>query len=341
MMTIRNNIAFYRDKLEFHKYESQINSYINKVVHEFTMVYKGIVNFKIREIFWDLVDERIEFDHTHWYHVFASMMGKIVMYDILFEEKIIEQFHKDIHNHWAGYLADLIIPHEPKLSKDFFGILIRNLPVPDYEAVLQLYVEGVILFEEDLKEILYNPQITMPKKILKFKTHFSNLFEILLAKCHFIDQEIAQYGGIAHKNSLHEIFQLNNSNERTPPEKLKQILIDLVHIRNGISHASHGGIVPIENKGIRIRDYKPDGTMSFERFFTVEQLYNYHYMILLLLMEFELVALMLTLHRTIREANIKYKKRLICSKCGHESVVYVYPGRPDVICNKCKTRFPI
>jgi len=125
-MEIKNHITYYRDKLDFHKYESQINIYINQIVHEFTIAYKGIVNFKIRDVFWDFVDDKIEFDRNNWYHVFASMMGKIVMYEML--------------------------------------------------------------FEENLKQIFFNPQIKLPAKILKFKTHFSNLFEVLLAKCRFLDQ---------------------------------------------------------------------------------------------------------------------------------------------------------
>jgi len=42
-------------------------------------------------------------------------------------------------------------------------------------------------------------------------------------------------------------------------------------------------------------------------------------------MEFELVALMLSLHRSIREANFKYNKKLICPKCANESIIFVHP----------------
>ena len=92
---------------------------------------------------------------------------------------------------------------------------------------------------------------------------------------------------------------MNNNNERTPPKPIKETLIVLIHIRNAITHAFKSGIVYFEKKGIRIRDYKPSGKKTFERYFIFEELYDYYYLILILLMEFELVALMLTLHRVI------------------------------------------
>jgi len=43
-MSKRNHIEFYREKLDYHKYQSEINKYTNKIVHEFTKAYKGITN---------------------------------------------------------------------------------------------------------------------------------------------------------------------------------------------------------------------------------------------------------------------------------------------------------
>jgi len=340
-MSIRNHIEFYREKLDYHKNQSKIDNYINKIIHEFTLVYKGITNYRIREVFWDLVDKKIEFDLGSWYHVFASLMGKLTAFEILFEEKKINKFHKDARNEWIEYLAKLLIPYEPMISNKFFIELIQNMPVPDYDTVLELYEEGIILFNENLKKIFFNNSISPHEKILKFKTHFLNLFEIFLAKCSFIDQELSKHGETAHKNNLHEIFQLNNLNKRTPPKLLRNILVVLNHIRNAISHSSKAGIVYFEEKGIRVRDFNRKGKLSFERFFTFEELYDYYYLLLILLMEFELMALMLSLHRDIRELNIKYNKRYKCSICGHEGVVFVYPERSNVVCDQCKTRLVI
>ncbi|MFW9972604.1 MAG: hypothetical protein ACFFDF_20630 [Candidatus Odinarchaeota archaeon] len=341
-MSTRNHIEFYRKKLDYHKYQFEINKYINKIVHEFTLVYRGITNYRITKVFWDLVDEKIEYDPGNWYHVFASFMGKLTMYEILFVEKKINKFHKDIHNEWAGYLAELLIPHEPMIPDKFFINLIQNMPVPDYESVLELYKEGILLFNnENLKQILFDISIEPQEKILKYKVHFLNLFEVLLAKCSFIDQELSRHGETAHINSLHEIFQLNNSNERTPPKLIKKTLIVLSHIRNAISHGSTAGIVYFEKKGVRVRDFRGNGKLTFEHFFTFEEIYNYYYLLLILLMEFELVALMLSLHRIIRELNIKYNKKFKCSICGYESVVFVHPERTNVVCDKCKKRHRI
>ncbi len=340
-MSTRNNIKFYREKLDYYKFQSKIDRYINRIVHEFTLVYKGITNYRIREIFWDLVDKKIRYDPGSWYHVFASLMGKLTAFEIMFEEKRINKFHKDARNEWVGYLANLLIPHEPKITNKFFINLIQNIPVPDYESVLELYEEGIILFNENLKEIFFDNSVSPHEKILKFKTNFLNLFEVFLGKCKFIDQELSRHGENAHVNSLHEIFQLNNSNERTPPNLLRDILIVLIHIRNAISHGSKAGIVYFEKKGIRVRDFNSKEELSFEHFFTLEELYDYYYLLLILLSEFELMAIMLTLHRVIRELNFKYNKRFKCSKCGHENVVFFYPKRPNVVCVECKTRLII
>lgn len=340
-MSKRNHIEFYREKLDYHKYQSEINKYTNKIVHEFTKAYKGITNYRILEVFWDLVDKNIGYDPRNWYHVFASFIGKLVIFEILYVEKKINKFHKEMHNEWTGYLANLLIPHEPKIPNKFFIELIQNMPVPDYETVIELYEEGIILFNENLKEIFFTNSINPYEKILKFKSNFSNLFEVFLSKCRFIDQELSKHGETAHKNSLHEIFQLNNSNERTPPNLLRNSLIVLNHLRNAISHSSNTGIVYFEKKGIRVRDSNSKGELTFKQFFTFEELYDYYYLLLILLMEFELIALMLSLHRVIRELNIKYNKKFECPICGHENVVFVHPERAFVVCDKCKTHHRI
>jgi len=340
-MSTRNYIKFYRDKLNYHKYQLEINKFINKIVHEFTLAYKGITNYRICEIFWDLVDKNIEYDPRIWYHVFANLMGKLVVYKIMFVEKKIIKFHNDVRNEWVGYLAKLIIPYEPKIPNKFFIDLIQNMPVPDYETVQELYEEGIILFNENFKSKLLDPTISPHERILKFKSHFLNLFEVLLAKCSFLDQELSKHGEIAHINSLHEIFQLNNSNERTPPSLLRNILIVLNHIRNAISHGFKAGIVYFEGKGVRVKDFNSKGKLTFEHYYTFEELYDSYYMLLIFLMEFELMALMLSLHRAIRELNIKFNKRFICSICGHENVVFVHPERTNVVCDECKTRHRI
>ncbi|MFX1260232.1 MAG: hypothetical protein ACFFAN_20470 [Promethearchaeota archaeon] len=340
-MSTRNYIEFYRKKLDYHNYESKIDKYINTIVHEFTLHYKGIINYRIREIFWNLVDNKIEFDPGNWYHVFANFMGKLVIYEILFDEKRINRWHKDVHNEWTVYLAKLIIPFEPMIQNQFFIELIQNMPVPDYETILELFEEGVILFNDNIKEIFFDKNISPYERILKFKANFKNLFEVFLAKCSFVDQELAKYGETSHIHSLNEIFQLNNNNKRTPPELLRQVLIVLNHIRNAISHGSKAGIVYIEGKGIRVRDFKRNGALSFEYYFTFEELYDYYYILLILIMEFELISLMLTLHRVIRELNIKYNKKFICPKCGIENVVFIHPNRTNVVCDKCKMRYHI
>jgi len=340
-MSTRNHFEFYRQRIDYHKYQDKINKFINQIVHEFTKAYKGIANYRIPTVFWELVDNKIKFDPGNWYHVFANLMGKLTAIEILFEEKKFARFHKDAHNEWVGYLADLIIPYEPKIPNRFFIELIQNMPVPEYETVLELYEEGIIMFNENLKEIFFDISIPPSEKILKFKSHFINLFDIFLAKCVFADQELSKHGETAHKNSLYEIFQLNNSNKRTPPNLLRDILIILNHIRNAISHSSSAGIIFIEGIGLKIRDFRSSGELTFERIFTFEELYDYYYMLLILVMEFELMAIMLSLHRVIRELNFKYNKMFKCSSCGHEQVVFAFPGRVDVVCDECKLRYRI
>ena len=130
-MSARNYIEFYREKLDYHKYEFEINKYINKIVHEFTLAYKGITNYRIREVFWDIVDKRIKYDPSICYHVFANLMGKLVVYKIMLVEKKINKFHNDTRNEWIGYLAKLVIPYEPMIHNKFFNELIQNMPVHD------------------------------------------------------------------------------------------------------------------------------------------------------------------------------------------------------------------
>ena len=50
---------------------------------------------------------------------------------------------------------------------------------------------------------------------------------------------------------------------------------------------------------------------------------------------------MLALHRIIRDLNFKYNRKHVCKVCGNESVVFVYPERTSIVCDKCKSRFKI
>ena len=58
---------------------------------------------------------------------------------------------------------------------------------------------------------------------------------------------------------------------------LKDILIILNHIRNAISHSSNAGIVFIEGKGLRVRDFKSNGELSFEKIYSYQELYDFYY----------------------------------------------------------------
>ena len=68
-MPTRNYIEFYREKLDYHKYQSKINKYTNKIVHAFTKKYKGITNYRVLEVFWDLVDIKVNYDQRNWWEV--------------------------------------------------------------------------------------------------------------------------------------------------------------------------------------------------------------------------------------------------------------------------------
>ena len=341
-MPVHNHIESYRNKIDFNKYQKQIDRLINRIVHTFTQTYKGITNYKVRETFWDLVSGTIEFDPNKWYHVFASHMSQLAMIDILFKENKIDQFHNNLHNSWAEYLTILILPYEKDIPNAFFANLIQNLPVPHLENVLELYQEGVILFKVNLKKTMLDASIDPSIKILKFKANFVNLFEVFLSKCEYIDQELAKYGEILHQNRLHDIFQLKNHNERTPPELIRKVLIILNHIRNSISHASKAGIIYNEKKKkVQIKDYSAGGKQSFKENFSFNELYEQYYLLLMLIMEFEIVATFLTLHRVMLDLNQKYNKRVICNVCGYESIVFAPPKRKNLVCNKCKTRLRI
>ena len=338
----RNFIQIYRNKFNFHKYKKKVNKLINKIVHTFTDAYKGITNYRVNDIFWELVDEKIEYDPFNWYHVLANFLCKLMVFNILLEEKKIHKKIQEIHNTWAFYLGNRIILYEPKIPKEFFAKLISNFPVPNLEVILSLYEEGICLFEEDnLKSILSSKDIKTPKKILKFKQNFMNLFEIFVGKCEFIGNELSKYEGGKYGNDLYKIFQLRNNNKRSPPKLIEDIILTLVHIRNAISHSSKGGIVLVNNNKVRIRDYNKDGELKFDITTSIEMLWDYYYNILILISEFELLALLLAINRQIRELNEKYNKMVQCAVCGCKGIYFMHPMKNYIVCRKCKSRLSI
>ena len=108
--------------------------------------------------------------------------------------------------------------------------------------------------EGELFYILRNNTIPPLSRLLKFEDYFRFDFAHFLIRCENLGRELGKLEGKEYGKSLWNIFQINENNDRAPPEIIKTELKRLIYTRNAISHPETAGI-SYNNGTVKIMNY--------------------------------------------------------------------------------------
>ena len=159
-------------------------------------------------------------------------------------------------------------------------------------------------------------------------------YELFLRKCQYIEKELSICENRRCLRKLHEIFQLNNNNVRTPPELIEKVLIILAHVRNACAHKS---ISLVENNNVNIKDRNPStGEFTFNETRKIPQLWEYFHAILTLDRGLCTIALVIMLKRRVESETQKHTKLVQCSDCKSIEFYFLPPQFNLFLCKQCK-----
>ena len=342
MPYLRNPFPIIKKYTDLRKYESQINQVLEKFFNEFFEKFEILSLKRVFNTFWALVGETKTFIPLGWYDTFSVFILRLVTTQILLDEgRIIQESH-DIFVNWFLYLAKRIIPNQNHLSSNFLTNLYTNaiIPVPDIEAVNSLLYENADLAEKyNYTEVLSDEKIPIVERLRIFQAYFIGFYEYFKRKCVYIEKQVYKWEDRTYPlNSIRDIFQLYNDNDRTPPDYPREALKILIHIRNSCTHKN---MVVLEDGSIRIRDYNNKNELTYDVNKNIVQLNEYFHALTILDKGFDVLALAIMLKRRIESYYMSYGKLIPCPDCGTTDYYCILPTVSLIICKHCKFPFKL
>ena len=337
-MEPHNPFPVWKEFIDLRSYKDLIDNAIETITSDFNRKYKVILEDKVKDTFWKLATLNKSYNSSHWYDIFAVLIGRLISYEIMLKagRNVKEPYR--IHKEWYEYLSKRIIPHEPNLPVKFLKKLVSNYPVVNFNlGYSQLKEVESIIKEYDLLDVFEDYSIDIHTKIRKFKETYLNFYNLFLSRSEYVGNELSRFEGNKkygrYGNNLNNIFQLNNNNQYTPPDFVNNIIITLIHVRNACAHS---GIIVLNGNEVQIIDKRPNGTVTFNEKFEINQIPKFFYRLLSIDKEFENISLLLYVNRWIRELTQKYKRIFRCKECGDIGTYFIPPGTQFIICSKCK-----
>ena len=330
-----NPFVSFKDYIDCEENRDSINDFIEKMTKKFVYFFRNISPDLVKKTFWNLMKGK-KLNPFNWYVKASFFMGRIIFYRVLRKTGKMSEENYQIGYQWFDYLVKRTIKHESIISNDFLGKIYSGFPVANTKEMLSLYREAISMHEEDnLKEILDDPNINSVKKVRKFKENFLNAYQRFLGRCQHYGDELSKFEGKKKPgrwgNRINEIFQIP-----VPPNLIRDALNTHRHIKNAISHSDSGGIV-LRNgdKEVRITDRNSRGRISFQKDYPLSFLWYIYYSLLIIDKGFDIFALFFSLIREAREMNNRYTCIFICN-CNKLSVEFMLPNKQYIIhCKEC------
>jgi len=340
MPHLRNPFPIVKEFTDLRRYEIQLNQVIEKFFNQFFKKFEMLSLEKAIKTFWALVNETKIYNPLDWYDIFAIFILKMFTTQILLDEgRILRESH-EIFIEWFLYLATRIIRNEQHFSSNFLAKLYSDdiIPIPDFEAASSLMQENVDLIQTyDYPNVLSDNALSIAERLRIFQVFYVGFYELFKRKCVYIENQLYRCEGRSRAlNTIRDIFQLHNNNDRTPPEYPKKALKVLIHIRNSCTHRN---MTILEDETIRIKDYNNQNIQTYEDYRTIIQLNEYYHALLVLDKGFEAVALAIMLKRKIENLYILYGKLIQCPECGKIEYYCILPTFTLIICKNCKIPF--
>ena len=190
----------------------------------------------------------------------------------------------------------------------------------------------------NLIEVFQNQELDVTDKIRAFDENYKLHYSYFLTRCEHIGNQLNKFENPNNLknwgNNLYNIFFLKKNHAKTPSNLVEQTLIELIHVRNALSHIESGGIHEIDDSHIKIIDKDKLGKISFERIVELEDLWKFYYDLISIDRVLDMFALFLQVWEQVKRENDNNVVYFVCS-CGNTTKIYIPPHQKELICRDC------
>lgn len=291
----------------------------------------------LQDTFWQLSNTDIIYiNRNNLYELLSVLFMRLFTGEILYREKMISQNIILLIGQWQNYCTNRFVPFVFDIANELVWMISSDFPVPepDKQTSLTLYEETLLDRDSGLKDMLGDSSIATIRRINQFKKEFKKFYGIFENKCKYIEKELARLEGRNVQNTMHNIFQLNNANERTLPDLVRDTLKELIHIRNAIAHNL---FTDLHNGQVRIRDKNSRDEWTYDKTFIIKNLWNLYYSLIILDRMLVSMALFLFFIRRVKE-KMNSVVTLLCGQCGYVKKICLSPQTKPfdiIICEQC------
>lgn len=334
MSVLEDPFKIWRENLNLNEIKDFINNNASRLILSFKELFDWIEVNPLLEKLWGSINQ-IDQEYYEWEFLFIRLIKEVLTPVLLSKIGRLSDYILQITSKWFEYLISRTTPHLSKLPENFCTLLHTSASVSDrpaYEA--QINRLSRIYMEKSLMDIYDSGESDILDIIDAFEQNFGNHYPIFLSRCKHLGDEWGKHEDKIYGNDLYLIFQLRNNNDRTPPDIVKDTLVELMHIRNASSHKDTCGIIPVDINKVRIRDRKSDGTLTYDETIPKEDLWKLFYKLIVLDKGLDVVALYLDLYFKLRQHDQTFVIILNCS-CGEVFKVYFPPHISQIVCKNC------
>ena len=237
MWEIHNIFTSLKNYFNLEKYEDLLNEHLDLFIDSLNdkIQCNMLSKQSLKNYFWKLLksDSKI-INKNNLYELLSIFFIRQYIAEILYRENKISNDDYLLIGQWHRYIHDRFIPYVFDVPNDLIWILCSDFPVPepDLETSITLYEEALLDIDNNLMNMLGDSTISTTQRISQFKTEFKKFYGIFENKCKYIEKVLANIEGRNAQNTIYNIFQLKNNNDRTPPIHARNTLDVLRHIRN-------------------------------------------------------------------------------------------------------------
>jgi len=322
------------DNLDPNKIQDFINEKASKLALSFKDLFNWIELDPLLQKLWSVINKK-KIHLYPWEFLFIRLIKEILTNIILNKVGKLPDAILQLSTGWLEYLISRTKTYLQLLPENFCTLLHTMAPVSDVPAYkAQIKRLNKIYSEQSLMDAYDSSDSDIIDIINSFEQNYGNHYPLFLSRCNYLGDEWGKHENKTYGNNLYLIFQLNETNDRTPPDIVKDTLIELIHVRNAPSHKDTCGIIPVEDNNIRIRDRKPDGSLSYDKTMPMEDLWKFFHKLIVLDRGIDVFALYLDLYFHLRKHDQKSVIILSCS-CGKVHKVYFPPHVTQIACKNC------
>ncbi len=322
------------DNLDPNKINDFINDHASKLVLSFKDLFDWIEVDPLLQKLWSVINKK-KIHLYPWEFLFIRLIKEVLTHIILNKVGKFPDAILQLSTEWFKYLISRTNTYLQLLPENFCTLLHTMAPVSDVPAYnAQIKKLNKIYSEQSLMDAYDSSESDIIDIINAFELNYGNHYPLFLSRCKHLGDEWGKHENKTYGNYLYLIFQLNANNNRTPPDIVKNTLIELIHVRNAPSHKDTCGIIPVDDNNVRIRDRKHDGSLSYDKTIPMEDLWKFFHKLIVLDRGIDVFALYLDLYFHLRKHDQKSVIILTCS-CGEVHEVYFPPHITQIVCKNC------